>query len=86
MKQAYDQAQTKFTTVYSEAQKQMAAVQLNADEQVKKLYALIEGKQQANTEDLSSFFDQARKALKTHQDVLKFEPENLPVPPVTPRP
>ena len=86
MKQAYDQAQTKFTTVYSEAQKQMAAVQLNADEQVKKLYALIEGKQQANTEDLSSFFDQARKALKTHQDVLKFEPENLPIPPVTPRP
>lgn len=86
MKQAYDQAQTKFTTVYSEAQKQMAAVQLNAGEQVKKLYALIEGKQQANTEDLSTFFDQARKALKTHQDVLKFEPENLPVPPVTPRP
>lgn len=86
MKQAYDQAQTKFTTVYSEAQKQMAAVQLNAGEQVKKLYALIEGKQQANTEDLSSFFDQARKALRTHQDVLKFEPENLPIPPVTPRP
>ena len=86
MKQAYDQAQTKFTTVYSEAQKQMAAVQLNAGEQVKKLYALIEGKQQANAEDLSSFFDQARKALKTHQDVLKFEPENLPIPPVTPRP
>ena len=38
-------------------------------------------------EDLSSFFDQARKALKTHQDVLKFEPDALPPPlPLRPQP
>lgn len=86
MKQAYEQAQSKFTSVYSAAQKQMSAVNLDADAQVKKLYALIEDKQQANKEDLSSFFNQARKALKTHQDVLKFEPENLPTQPSVPRP
>lgn len=86
MKEAYEQAQSKFKGVYSTAQKQMAAVNLNAAEQVKKLYALIEDKQQANKEDLAGFFDQARKALKTHQDVLKFEPENLPQPAPGPRP
>lgn len=87
MKQAFETAQGKFTAVYTDAQKQMSAVQLDADAQVKKLYALIDDKQQSNREDLSSFFDQARKALKTHQDVLKFEPENLPPPPSTiPRP
>lgn len=86
MKQAYEQAQSKFTGVYKSAQRQMVAVNVNADEQVKKLYALIDDKQLANKEDLSSFFDQARKALKTHQDVLKFEPENLPQPAPGPRP
>lgn len=87
MKQAYEQAQRKFGSVYAGAQRQMAAANINADEQVKKLYALIDDKQQANAEDLSSFFNQARKALKTHQDVLKFEPENLPQPPPpAPRP
>ena len=86
MKQAYEQAQSKFTGVYKSAQRQMAAANMNADEQVKKLYALIDDKQLANKEDLSSFFDQARKALRTHQDVLKFEPENLPQPTPGPRP
>ncbi len=86
MKQAYEQAQTNFTAVYSSAQKQMAAVTIDADAQLKKLYSLIEDKQQANKEDLTSFFDQARRALKTHQDVLKFEPENLPAQPTVPRP
>ena len=85
MKQAYEQAQSKFSTVYSSAQRHMASVNLDADAQVKKLYALIEDKQQTNKEDLGSFFDQARKALKTHQDVLKFEPENLPAQVPVPR-
>jgi hypothetical protein len=86
MKEAYEQAQSKFSTVYSSAQRQMASVNLDADAQVKKLYDLIDDKQQTNKEDLSSFFDKARKALKTHQDVLRFEPENLPtqVPAVRP--
>ncbi|MBX7207218.1 MAG: hypothetical protein K1X78_02810 [Verrucomicrobiaceae bacterium] len=86
MKQAYEQAQAKFSSVYATAQRHMAAVNLNADEQVKKLYALIDDKQQANKENLAGFFDQARKALRTHQEVLKFEPENLPQPPAVPRP
>lgn len=84
MKQAYEEAQSKFTTVYRAAQKQMAAVNIDAEAQVKKLYSLIEDKEQANKENLTGFFNQARQALRTHQDVLKFEPENLP--PTVPRP
>ena len=64
----------------------MAAVNLDTDKHLQKLYALIDEKQQANAEDLSSFFDQARKALRTHQDMLKFEPEQPKLPPPLPRP
>jgi hypothetical protein len=52
-REAYTEAQSKFSSVYASAQKQMAAVGLNGDAQVKKLYALIEEKQGANAEDLS---------------------------------
>jgi hypothetical protein len=83
-KRAFEEAKGKFDIVYKEAQATMAAVNIDTDKQIQKLYTLIEEKQQANAEDLSSFFDQARKALRTHQEVLKFEPENLPPP--TPRP
>ena len=51
---------------------------MNADSYAKKLYALMEEKGQANREDLGSFFEQARKALKTHQEVLDFEPPTTP--------
>lgn len=84
--EAMEQAQGKFGTVYASAQKSMASVNLNADAQVKKLYDLMQEKDQANKEDLSDLFTKAREALKTHQDVLNFEPENLPGPPDTPRP
>ncbi|MDB6139020.1 MAG: hypothetical protein JWO94_2092, partial [Verrucomicrobiaceae bacterium] len=77
-RQAFVNAQSKFSTVYSAAQKQMASVSINADSYTKKLYALMDEKQQASAEDLSQFFDQARQALKTHQDVLDFQPERLP--------
>lgn len=83
---AFTEAKGKFSTVYTAAQKQMASVGLNGDQYVKKLYALIDDKNKANTEDLSDFFDQARKALKTHQDVLDFQPEKLPDLPVKPQP
>jgi hypothetical protein len=83
---AFTEAKGKFSTVYNAAQKQMASVGLNGDQYVKKLYALIDDKNKANTEDLSDFFDQARKALKTHQDVLDFQPEKLPDLPVKPQP
>lgn len=75
---AYGEAQAKFNGVYAAAQRSMRAVNLDADAQVKKLYDLIEDKKSANAEDLGKFFDQARQALRTHQDVLDFEPETAP--------
>ncbi|HEY1051499.1 MAG TPA: hypothetical protein VGE39_17120, partial [Prosthecobacter sp.] len=76
---AFEQAQTKFTGTYSRAQQSMAGVNLDADAQIQKLHAYIDDKQQMNQEDLSSFFDKARRALRTHQDVLDFEPDALPL-------
>ena len=85
-RQAFVDARSKFDVVYSAAQKQMAGVSINADAYTKKLYALIDEKQDANREDLSAFFDQARQALKTHQEVLDFQPEKLPDLPAKPQP
>ena len=84
-RQAFTEARSRFDVVYGSAQKQMAAVNINAEAYTKKLYALIDEKQDANREDLSRFFDQARQALKTHQDVLDFQPDKPEVP-VKPRP
>jgi hypothetical protein len=75
---AFQQAQEKFEVVYASAQRSLRAVNLNADAEAKKLYALIEDKERANAEDLTSFFDKARDALRTHQNVLDFEPEAPP--------
>jgi hypothetical protein len=77
-RRAFIMAQGKFETVYASAQRSMRNVNINADAEIKKLYALIEDKQQANSEDLAGFFDKARQALRTHQDVLDFEPETPP--------
>ena len=85
-RQAFVDAQSKFGVVYGAAQRQMASVSINAETYTKKLYALIDEKQDANREDLSKFFDQARQALKTHQDVLDFQPEKLPDLPAKPQP
>lgn len=85
-KDAFEQAQGKFTTAYSSAQKVMAGVNLDADAQIQKLHAYIDDKRQMNNEDLTSFFDKARKALRTHQDVLDFEPEAPPLPTPKPQP
>ncbi len=85
-KDAFEKAQGKFTTVYAGAQRSMAGVNLDADAQIQKLHAYIDDKQQMNREDLTSFFDKARKALRTHQDVLDFEPESPPLPAPKPRP
>ena len=77
-RRAFSEAQGKFESVYASAQSSMRSVNLDADAQLKKLNDLIEDKQLANAEDLSSFFDKARQALRTHQDVLDFEPEPIP--------
>lgn len=74
-RKAFSEAQSKFGAVYAAAQKQMAAVNMNSDAELKKLYALIDDKNRANTEDITGFFDKARQALRTHQDVLDFSPD-----------
>lgn len=74
-RRAFAEAQGKFETVYSSAQRSMRAVNMDSDAQIRKLNELIEDKRLANTEDLSEFFNKARQALRTHQDVLDFEPE-----------
>jgi hypothetical protein len=84
-RQAFEQAQQEFSRVYSSAQQAMKAVNFNADEQVKKLYTLIEEKSTSNQQDLTDFFNKARQALRTHQDVLQFEPDTK-FPPATPAP
>ncbi len=78
-KEAFEQAQGKFSSTYKQAQKVMGSVNLDADAQLQKLNAYIDDKQQMNANDLSSFFDKARKALRTHQDVLDFEPDTAPL-------
>ena len=84
-RQAFEKAQQEFGRVYASAQQSMQAVNLNADEQVQKLYRLIEEKDGANQQDLSEFFNKARQALRTHQDVLQFEPD-AKLPPAVPAP
>jgi hypothetical protein len=84
-RQAFEKAQQEFSRVYTAAQQSMQAVNLNADEQVKKLYSLIEEKDAANQTDLTDFFNKARQALRTHQNVLQFEPDTK-LPPATPAP
>jgi hypothetical protein len=75
---AFTEAQGKFGAIYASAQRSMRSVNLDADAQLKKLDALIQDKQAANAEDLTSFFNQAREALQTHQNVLDFEPAEVP--------
>jgi hypothetical protein len=77
-REAFESAQQEFSRVYASAGQAMRAVNLNADEQLKKLYALIDEKDSANQQDLSDFFIKARQALRTHQEVLQFEPEAKP--------
>lgn len=79
-RQAFTEAQGKFESVYASAQRSMRAVNMDADTQLKKLNELIDDKKTVNAEDLSSFFNKARQALKTHQDVLDFEPEQISQP------
>lgn len=85
-RQAFEQAQGVFTTVYSKAQKAMGAVSLDADAQIKKLQDYLDEKKQQSPEDLSALFNQARKALRTHQEVLDFEPDAPPAPSNKPQP
>lgn len=83
-RRAFEEARIKFDAVYGSAQRAMKAVNLDADTTLKKLDELLRQQQeQVNASDLTGLFDQARKALRTHQNVLDFEPE-APVPTVQP--
>jgi hypothetical protein len=77
-KEAFAEAQGKFNSVYAKAQKQMSQVGIDGDQFTKKIYDLMDDKKNASAEDLTKFFDGARQALKTHQEVLDFSPEKLP--------
>lgn len=81
-RRAFDEAQGKFDTVYASAQQAMRAVNLDTSALLKKLDDLIQDKQQANAEDLSAYFNKAREALRTHQEILDFDPA---VPPQAPK-
>jgi hypothetical protein len=84
-RRAFDEAQVKFNGVYASAQRSMKSVNLDTDALLKKLDDLIQDKKSDNAEDLSSFFNKARQALRTHQEVLDFEPEAVPqVPKIQP--
>lgn len=74
-RRAFTEAQGKFNEVYAGAQRSMRAVNLDAEGHLRKLTELIEDKKTANAEDLVGFFEKARQALRTHQNVLDFEPE-----------
>lgn len=82
-RRGFQEASDKFGQAYAAAQKQMAGVNVDLEKSIMNLNDLIAEKK---TEDLSKFFEQARKALNTHQKLLDFEPEVTKPPTETPRP
>lgn len=82
-RRGFQEASDKFSDAYAAAQRQMAGVNLDFDKSIMKLNELISEKK---TEDLSDFFNQARKALSTHQKLLDFEPDVTKPATATPRP
>lgn len=73
-RRGFQDALARFSEAYATVQKRMAGVNLDMDQTIAKLNDVIQEKQ-ANTPDLSDFFNQARKALNAHQKLLDFEPE-----------
>lgn len=72
-RRGFQDASAKFTEAYAAAQKQMSGLNLDFQKAIEKLGAL--NRNDKDKEDLSEFFDQAKKALSTHQKVIEFEPE-----------
>ena len=73
-RRGFQEASDKFKDAYASAQKKMAAVNIDMEKTIGKLNDVIQEKQ-ANTQDFGDFFNQARKALSTHQKLLEFEPD-----------
>ncbi|MFZ4765658.1 MAG: hypothetical protein ACOYMN_11955, partial [Roseimicrobium sp.] len=82
-RRGFQDASEKFNEAYAAAQKQMSAVNLDFEKAVMSLNDLATEKK---TEDLSQFFQQAKKALSTHQKLLEFEPDTQKPPVESPRP
>lgn len=72
-RRGFQDASAKFTEAYASAQKQMSGLNLDFQKAIEKLGTLNQNDK--DKEDLSEFFDQAKKALSTHQKVIEFEPE-----------
>lgn len=73
-RRGFQEASRRFSRAYDAAQKQMAAANLDMEKSMKAITGLIEDK--SRTEGLDQFFEGARKALKTHQNLLDFVPES----------
>lgn len=82
-RRGFQDASAKFTEAYAVAQKQMSGLNLDFQKAIEKLAGLNQDNK--NKEDLSEFFDQAKKALTTHQKIIEFEPEVIK-PAETPKP
>jgi hypothetical protein len=79
-RRAFSEAQTQFTAVYAKAQRSLKQVNLDSAKLISRVDELLQKKQPQ--EDLRDLLNQARKTLRTHQEVLDFEPEGL-TPPAT---
>ena len=73
-RQAFKEAKTKFASAYSSAQRKMAAVNIDAEKAIADINAFADEKR-GNVQDLTDFFNQARKALNAHQKLLDVEPD-----------
>ncbi len=82
-RRGFQESSDKFSKAYAAAQKQMAGVNVDFEKSIMKLNDMVAEKK---TEDLSDFFNQARKALNTHQKLLEFEPDDAAKPTDVPRP
>jgi predicted nucleic acid-binding Zn-ribbon protein len=71
-RRGFQDASERFGQAYASAQKQMAAVNVDFEKSIMKLNDLTTEKR---SEDLTDFFNQAKKALNTHQKLLDFDPE-----------
>lgn len=82
-RRGFQDASDRFSQAYASAQKQMQGVNVDFEKSIMNLNNLVAEKK---TEDLSEFFNQARKALNTHQKMLEFDPETPTKPTEPPRP
>lgn len=75
-RRGFQEASRRFDDAYGSAQKQMKSVSLDLQKSLGSIQQLIDEKKAP--ENLDSFFDEARKALTTHQKLLDFVPDAPP--------